>query len=86
MYWNDQRPATWIATNTYMAHSIEMKNIDHQRVRMNLAENWARIVFRKSYIETLKDASGNIQHQRVFGHIVKTISSKQATAYVAMRD
>ena len=63
-----------------------MKMIDHQRDRMKLTENWARIVFRKSYIETLKDANGNIQHQRFFGHIVKTIASNHATADVGMRD
>ena len=62
--------------NSYVAHSIEMKSIDYQRGRMKLAENWARIVFRKSYIETLKDQNGFIQHQRFFGHIVKTIASK----------
>ena len=72
--------------NSYVAYSIEMKNIDHQRTRMNLAENWARIVFRKSYIESLKDQNGIIQHQRFYGHIVKTIAHKRSTADVPMRD
>ena len=63
-----------------------MKNIDHQRARMYLAENWARIVFRKSYIETLKDQNGIIQHQRFFGHVVKTISHKRSTVDVPMHD
>ena len=73
-------------TNSYVAHSIEMKNIEYQRSRMKIAENWARIVFRKSYIETLKDQNGIIQHQRFYGHVVKTISHKRSTADVPMRD
>ena len=82
-----ERPKTGnieYVTNSYVAHSIEMKNIDNQRGRMKLAENWARIVFRKSYIETLKDTNGVVQHQRFFGHIVKTIASKHATVDVDM--
>ena len=72
--------------NSYVAYSNEMKMIDHHRARMKLAENWARTVFRKSYIETLKDGNGVVQHQRFFGHLVKTIAPKHATADVPMRD
>ena len=72
--------------NSYVAHSVEMKNIEHHRARMKLAENWARIVFRKSYIETMKDQNGPIQRQRFYGHVVKTIAHKRSTADVPMRD
>ncbi len=63
-----------------------MKVIERQRARINIAENWARIVFRKSYIETLKDQNGIIQQQRFYGHVVKTIANKRSTVDVPIRD
>ena len=40
-------------TNSYASHSSEMKKIERLRARITLVENWARIVFRKSYTEAL---------------------------------
>ena len=73
-------------TNPYVSHSSEMKKIERLRARIAPAENWARIVFRRSFIETLKEANGLINHQRFYGHIVKTIATKESTEEVAMRD
>ena len=38
-------------TSSYVSYSIEMKSLERLGGRIHLAENWARIVFRKSSLK-----------------------------------